>query len=39
MESAQLYEKAMTDLVPPYVEENYDTIDTNTIHKHIVYLA
>ena len=27
------------DLIPAYVEDNYDALDTNTINKHIEYLT
>ena len=39
MEYARLYDETMPDLIPEYVEENYDTMDTNTIEKHVEYLT
>ena len=35
MEYARLYDETMPDLLPAYVEDNYNALDTNTINKHI----
>ena len=38
-EYARLYDATLPDLIPKYVEDNYDQLDTNTISKHVDYLT
>ncbi len=38
-EYARLYDATLPDLIPSYVENNYDQLDTNTISKHVDYLT
>jgi uncharacterized membrane-anchored protein YhcB (DUF1043 family) len=38
-EYARLYNATLPDLIPSYVENNYDQLETNTISKHVDYLT